>query len=37
MLSGFQTIPVNWSINTADKRAFFERLAEITQHRVQLA
>jgi hypothetical protein len=29
-LSGFQTPPVNWSINTADKRAFFERVAEIT-------
>lgn len=29
-LSGFQALPVNWSINTADKRAFFERLREIT-------
>jgi hypothetical protein len=29
-LSGFQTPPVNWSINTEHKRAFFERVAEIT-------
>jgi hypothetical protein len=29
-LSGFQTVPVNWSINTPIKRAFFERLSEIT-------
>jgi len=29
-LSGFQTPPVNWSINTELKRAFFERVAEIT-------
>ena len=29
-LSGFQTVPVNWGINTAIKRAFFERVAEIT-------
>jgi hypothetical protein len=29
-LSGFQTIPVNWSINTPHKRAFFDRLREIT-------
>lgn len=29
-LSGFQTVPVNWGINTPRKRAFFERLKEIT-------
>ncbi len=29
-LSGFQTPPVNWTINTARKRAFFRRVAEIT-------
>ena len=29
-LSGYQTVPVNWSINTGLKRAFFYRLAEIT-------
>ena len=29
-LSGFQTVPVNWSINTGHKRDFFNRLAEIT-------
>jgi hypothetical protein len=29
-LSGFQTPPVNWSINTDLKRAFFRRVAEIT-------
>ncbi len=29
-LSGYQTLPVNWSINTAPKRAFFEKLMEIT-------
>jgi hypothetical protein len=29
-LSGFQTPPVNWTINTPHKRAFFERVAEIT-------
>jgi hypothetical protein len=29
-LSGFQTPPVNWSINTEHKRAFFGRVAEIT-------
>jgi hypothetical protein len=29
-LSGYQTVPVNWSINTDFKRAFFERVAEIT-------
>lgn len=29
-LSGFQTVPVNWSINTGHKRAFFGRVAEVT-------
>lgn len=29
-LSGFQTVPVNWSINDPAKRAFFERLKQIT-------
>ncbi|MGI6367070.1 MAG: hypothetical protein ACOX2L_01710 [Anaerolineae bacterium] len=29
-LTGFQTPPVNWTINTPFKRAFFERVAEIT-------
>ncbi len=29
-LSGFQTLPVNWAINTGLKRAFFDRVAEIT-------
>ena len=29
-LSGFQTPPVNWGINTPHKRAFFERIAQIT-------
>jgi len=29
-LSGFQTVPVNWSINTDHKRTFFERIREIT-------
>lgn len=29
-LSGFQTVPINWSINTDHKRAFFNRVAEIT-------
>jgi hypothetical protein len=29
-LSGFQTVPVNWSINTAHKRAFFDRVREVT-------
>jgi hypothetical protein len=28
-LSGFQTPPVNWTINTPLKRAFFERVAEV--------
>ncbi|MCE5258748.1 MAG: hypothetical protein LLG44_06750, partial [Chloroflexi bacterium] len=29
-LSGYQTLPVNWGINTPDKRTFFGRLAKIT-------
>jgi hypothetical protein len=29
-LSGFQTVPVNWSINTARKQAFFDRVAALT-------
>lgn len=29
-LSGFQIPPVNWGINTAHKKAFFERVKEIT-------
>jgi hypothetical protein len=29
-LNGFQTPPVNWSINTPFKRAFFERVREVT-------
>lgn len=29
-LSGFQTVPVNWSINDEHKRAFFQKLKEIT-------
>jgi len=29
-LSGFQTLPINWGINTAHKRAFFTRVAEWT-------
>lgn len=29
-LSGFQTVPINWSINTPFKRAFFDRVFEIT-------
>ena len=29
-LSGYQTLPVNWSINTEIKRAFFDRVAAIT-------
>jgi hypothetical protein len=31
-LSGYQTPPVNWGINTPLKRAFFDRVAEITGH-----
>jgi hypothetical protein len=30
-LSGFQTVPVNWSINDRWKKAFFERLKAITR------
>ena len=30
-LTGFQTMPVNWSINDPWKRAFFDRLKAITQ------
>jgi hypothetical protein len=29
-LNGFQTPPVNWTINTPFKRAFFERVAQVT-------
>jgi hypothetical protein len=29
-LSGFQTLPVNWAINSPEKRAFFDRLKAIT-------
>jgi hypothetical protein len=29
-LSGFQTVPVNWAVNTDHKRAFFQRLREVT-------
>jgi len=29
-LSGFQTPPVNWGINTPEKQAFFQRVAEVT-------
>jgi len=29
-LSGFQTVPVNWSINTPIKKAFFDRVRQIT-------
>jgi hypothetical protein len=32
LLSGFQTPPVNWTINTDLKRAFFSRVAQITGH-----
>jgi hypothetical protein len=32
-LSGFQTPPVNWGINTDLKREFFERVKEITGNR----
>ncbi|OPZ11518.1 MAG: hypothetical protein BWZ10_02194 [candidate division BRC1 bacterium ADurb.BinA364] len=30
-LSGFQTMPVNWSINTEIKKAFFSHVLEVTQ------
>jgi hypothetical protein len=29
-LNGFQTPPVNWTINSSFKKAFFSRVAEIT-------
>jgi hypothetical protein len=29
-LSGYQTVPVNWGINDAYKRTFFEKLMQIT-------
>ncbi|MFP4028698.1 MAG: hypothetical protein ACLFWL_12990 [Candidatus Brocadiia bacterium] len=29
-LSGFQTLPVNWGINTERKRRFFNRLEKLT-------
>jgi hypothetical protein len=29
-LSGFQTLPVNWTINDAPKRAFFTRVRALT-------
>jgi len=29
-LSGYQTVPVNWGINTPVKRAFFDRVKEVT-------
>lgn len=29
-LSGFQTPPINWTINTDHKRAFFHRVAQVT-------
>nr|MDO8118858.1 hypothetical protein [Candidatus Sigynarchaeota archaeon] len=32
-LSGFQTVPVNWSINTPRKKVFFDRLNLITSGR----
>jgi hypothetical protein len=32
-LNGFQTPPVNWGINTPEKKAFFDRVAEITGFR----
>ena len=31
-LSGFQTPPINWTINTDHKRAFFQKVAEITSY-----
>jgi len=30
-LSGFQTLPVNWGINTRDKSEFFNKVKEITK------
>ena len=32
-LSGYQTVPVNWTINTPRKKAFFSRVAEITGYK----
>ena len=29
-LNGFQTVPVNWTINSGFKKAFFSRVAEVT-------
>ncbi|MDA3961712.1 MAG: hypothetical protein PF961_13055 [Planctomycetota bacterium] len=29
-LSGYQTLPVNWGINTDEKRAFFQHVAAVT-------
>jgi len=29
-LSGYQTLPINWGINEPTKRAFFDRVSEIT-------
>ena len=29
-VNGFQAPPVNWNINTSEKRAFFERVAQLT-------
>lgn len=29
-LSGFQTVPINWGVNTPHKRAFFARLRDVT-------
>jgi hypothetical protein len=34
-LNGFQTPPVNWTINTPFKRAFFDRVAEVTGFRAR--
>jgi hypothetical protein len=36
-LSGFQTPPVNWGINTLEKQAFFNRVAEITAAQEQVS
>jgi hypothetical protein len=32
-LSGFQTPPVNWGINTPEKQAFFQRVAQVTGYK----
>ncbi len=32
-LSGYQTLPVNWGINTPEKRAFFDAVQAITSGR----